>query len=98
MDIIALRVPDHVAYEELDGDVVLLNSQSSTYFRLNRVGSRFWNLLRSGDNGANVLQTLRVEFAVDEATLVSDLEALVEDLIAHGLLVVREQPVNDSDR
>lgn len=73
-------------YEVLDDELVLLNPIDSTYYRLNRVGCRFWKLLEgsAGDVVARMLE----EFDVERETLIEDLARLAEELADVGLIVV----------
>ena len=42
-----LTVPEHVASRDLDGELVLLNYDSETYFGLDEVGTRIWEVLQA---------------------------------------------------
>lgn len=79
--------PD-VVYREVDGEVVLLNTSTGQYYSLDAVGSRIWSLVTPGASRQVVLETLLAEFDVDEARLKADVDALVEQLVAHTLIVV----------
>lgn len=80
--------PD-VLHQELDRETILLHVGSGRYFGLNAVASRAWSLLEADGDPGRIRAQLLAEFAVDEATLSADLEALFADLLAAGLL----QPV-----
>jgi hypothetical protein len=81
-----LLVPDHVMVREIAGEAVLLNLDSETYFGLDDVGLRMWTLLTTLPTQDAVLAALQREFDVPRDTLRHDLEALLADLLAHGLL------------
>jgi len=40
----AVRIPDDVIFRELNGEAVILNLDNGTYFGLNSVGMRIWQL------------------------------------------------------
>ncbi|NJL60696.1 MAG: PqqD family protein [Methylacidiphilales bacterium] len=40
-----LSIPENVLAQELNGEIVILNMDSETYYSLNSVGSRIWQLL-----------------------------------------------------
>jgi len=79
--------PD-VITREVEGELVLLDLQSATYFGLNQVGSRMWALL--GDLGSlgKVCEVMEREYAVPRAQLERDVLALARKLRDKGLLRV----------
>ena len=81
-----LRVPEHVLVRELAGEAVLLNLDSETYFGLDAVGLRMWTLLSSAPSLDAAVAALRDEFDAPAEQLRHDLEALRDELLAHGLL------------
>ena len=83
-----LHVPETVQWCEVGGEAVLLDTTSGRYFGLNPVGARMWELLGQHGDPEQVVSQMITEFDVDEGRLRSDLEALVETLIARGLLRV----------
>lgn len=83
-----VSIPDDVVFRDLAGEAVILNLASSTYFGLNEVGTRMWNLLAEHGSTEPVLATLLEEYEVEEAPLRQDLEALLRTLSEKGLIVV----------
>jgi hypothetical protein len=72
----------------LDGDAVLLDLATGTYFGLDEVGARFWELLGEGGMRlGDIKNKLLDEYEVDEETLVKDLDELVATLETKGLIV-----------
>jgi hypothetical protein len=83
-----LRVPENVATRELDGELVLLNFDTESYFGLDEVGARIWAVLSAAATLDAGIQALLAEFEVDEATLRGDVEVLVTQLIDGGLVAL----------
>jgi len=80
-------VPPHVLMQEMpDGDSVFINLETEQYYGLNAVGTRMWSRLVESDSVSAAYEALREEYDVDPTTLRSDLEALLENLFAQGLL------------
>ena len=73
----------------LDGELVMLDLKSGTYFGMNEVGARVWEILTTGANIAAAIEILLTEFAVEKATLRADVQTLLAQLIEQGLI----QPV-----
>lgn len=78
---------------ELDGEIVLLEVRSGTYFGLEGVGRRIWELLDRHRSAADVHEQLLQEYDVDAQQCREDLIQLLEDLTAHGLVDVDRTPV-----
>jgi hypothetical protein len=83
-----LTVADEVVSREVGGETVLLDLASGTYFGLNPVGARFWALVEDEEmNVAQACAVLASEYDAPAAQIEADIAALVDELIANGLLV-----------
>jgi Coenzyme PQQ synthesis protein D (PqqD) len=81
-----LRVPDDVIHRDLDGEAVILNLKTGTYFGLDAVGTRMWMLIGELGERDKVLEALLAEYEVDGQQLWGDFDGLVAQLVDHGLL------------
>jgi hypothetical protein len=79
-----------VVVRELEGEMVLLNLTSGTYFGLDRVGTRVWQLVEEQATLDGVLAVMREEFDAPADVLERDVVRLVSELAAQGLVVARE--------
>lgn len=86
-----LTVPEHVASRDLDGELVLLNYDSETYFGLDEVGTRIWEVLQAAATIEAGVAELLEEFDVTPEQLRGDVQRLLGELIDGGL--VELQPV-----
>jgi hypothetical protein len=77
---------EDVVSRELDGEAVILNLESGTYFGLDPVGTRIWSLLQKNGTLREVFETLQREYEVAPNRLEQDLLRLVGELYAKGLL------------
>ena len=77
--------PD-VLFQEVSGEMVLLDLASESYFGLDAVGARIWALLESGASVGETLDTLLQEYEVERTTLEADLAELLEKLAGAGLI------------
>lgn len=80
------RINDAVVSAELDQEAVLLNVEAGTYFGLDAVGTRIWQLLEQGLCEEDICNTLFDEYDVDLAQVKQDVSEFLERLAAHGLL------------
>ena len=81
-----IEVSGEVVSREVGDETMLLDLSSGTYFGLDPVGARFWQLLEEGRSPLDARETLAAEYDVDPAQLERDLEALLDELASHGLV------------
>jgi len=77
---------EDVVSRELDGEAVILNLESGTYFGLDPVGTRIWSLLQKNASLREAFETLQQEYEVAPNRLEGDLLRLVKELHTNGLL------------
>jgi len=78
--------PEAVAWREVDGEVIALGLESSTYFGTNASGSVLWRRLAEGTNRAELIETLMTTFGLEEAQAQTDVDAFLDDLRKRDLL------------
>ena len=88
-DILDLRLkPSADAVESAVGDeTVILHLKSGTYFGLDAMGTRIWELLKQGMVPAAICTQLEEEVDVERAVLETDVRRFLSDLKANDLLV-----------
>ena len=71
-------------------EMVLLHLASSTYFGLNPLGARIWQLLDTKRSRSldDICRAVQAEYDVEEADLRGDLARFTQSLSAHGLIEV----------
>jgi len=85
-----VAIRDNVVVRDLAGEAVLLHLGTCTYFGLDSVGTRIWHHLAEHRSTEAIVPLLLQEFDVDEQQLRLDLEALVTQLLAQGLLIAAD--------
>jgi len=83
---------DDVIYQALQNEIVLLDMKTQQYFGLDDVGSDMWKLLVEHGEVETVVDRLSAEYDVDRATVRKDLEVLIQNLMAAGLLKAADAP------
>ena len=66
--------------------MAILDLRSGTYFGLNPVAARVWQLVQAGKTIGAIRDALLSEFAVETDALDRDLQELFEAMQAQGLL------------
>ena len=79
-------ISEEALSQEVNGETVILDLNSESYFGLDSVGTRIWALLKEDKSVGQVLDALLEEYEVDRGTLEADLEELLDNLLAAGLI------------
>ena len=82
-----MKIPSHVLSQKVGDEMVLLDLEGETYFGLDAVGTRAWELIESGIGADQLVRQMLGEYEVDEGRLRADLSHLISDLESHGLLL-----------
>lgn len=83
-----VRIDENVAWQKVEGLVVMIGFTNDHYYRLDETGSRMWELLDECPDVSSAFARLREEFDVDDATLRRDLQEFIARLADAGLLEV----------
>lgn len=78
-----------VLSQEVCGETVLLDLKSENYYGLGGVGTRVWQILKKKDNLQAVFDVLFDEYDVEEKQLKEDLQELVTQLVAAGIVILK---------
>ena len=68
-------------------ETVILNLDTESYYGLDPVGTRLWELISEKGDLKAVFEIARAEYEVAPAELERDLLSLTEELVAQGLLI-----------
>ena len=77
---------------DLAGEVVMLNLKNGTYYGLDAVGARIWELIQEPRPVAAVRDVILEEYEVEPERCEGDLLALLGELAAAELIEVRDAP------
>ena len=78
-------------FQEVAGEIVILDLKSESYFGLNEVGARIWQLMQAHGELQQVYDVMLEEFDVDAQQLQADIQGLVDELAAAGLVTIDGQ-------
>jgi hypothetical protein len=76
-------------FQEIAGEGVILDLASSSYFGLDEVGVRLWQLLQLDPSLPTACEVLLTEYDVEPAQLEQDLAKLLDQLVEAGLATVQ---------
>jgi hypothetical protein len=81
-----VAINEDVVSRELEGEAVILNLETGTYFGLNEVGTRIWSLIQEHGVLSRVFEVMQQEYIVGPHELEADIIKLVEQLSSKGLV------------
>lgn len=74
--------------QKVDGEYVLVNLENQNYYALDLVGSRIWEILLESESTYAAFDQVLAEYEVEGDRLQSDLDQLISDLLASGLVTL----------
>ena len=84
------KTGSHVKDVAIDGEAVLVDLQSGTYFGLDEIGTAIWQQLRDVTTGAAIADELRGRYDVSAEQLCADIERFLRELHARGLVTTSD--------
>ena len=85
-----VSIPDGVMVRQLEGEAVLLNLNTESYFGLDDIGTCMWTRLTQSESIEVAYQALRDEYDVAPEQLQSDLGSFIDKLLEAGLINVTD--------
>ena len=81
-----ITISKDVLAQEIDGETVLLDLASESFFGLDPVSTRVWQLLNEGADREQLIDTLLAEYEVERPMLEKDVADLLDRLDEAGLI------------
>ena len=86
-----------IASRMLGGEMMIMSAVDSTFFTLNPVATVIWQAADGRTPLSEIVeQQVCSEFEIDMETAQRDVERFVEELSAHGILLVSDCPFPES--
>lgn len=82
-----VTIPAQVMARQVGEETVILDLASGTYFGLDPVGARIWQLMGEGKTLSEICDTMLDEYEVTRDALERDVIELAQELSAQGLIV-----------
>lgn len=81
-----VKINPDVIYQNIEGEVVLLNTENEKYFGLDHVGAKFWEIAHTTCDVAEIIEQMQDIFDVDHARLTKDIDVLIERMIKFNIV------------
>jgi hypothetical protein len=88
LDTVIVATPGLMA-SEVDGELVMMHIEKGTYYGLDPVGARIWQLIAEPTSVGDVCTLLVERYEVDEDTCRTEVIAFATDMVAEGLVTTR---------
>jgi hypothetical protein len=76
----------HVVHDEIDGEVVVINFATGSYYSLTATAVPIWALLRSGATAEEAVAVIEAGFATDGHDVAAAVQAFLTELEREGLI------------
>jgi hypothetical protein len=80
-----------VTHETIDGEAVILNLDTGSYYSVNNAAAVIWNLLDSGMTIKRIIETISARFTGSPKEIEAGVQALIEKLAEEGLIIVNAE-------
>ena len=81
-----VTIPAQVMARQVGEETVILDLASGTYFGLDPVGARIWQLLSEGKTQAEVCESMLGEYEVSQEEIERDLSNVLDAVVEKGLI------------
>lgn len=80
------QISPEILHSKIDDEMILMSIEADSYFGLDPIASRIWELLEQPLDLDELVEKLMEEYEVDAETCREDVQALLEDLQGRGLI------------
>ena len=81
-----ISIPAQVVARQMGKETVILDLVSGTYFGLDSIGARIWQLMGEGKTLAEICEAMFAEYEVSREAIERDVLDLAKDLCAKQLI------------
>lgn len=90
-----LNEPEAIT-DVIDGESVIMNLGSGTYYGLDALSSAIWQRILSGETPVSVAVSIAVHFELRQADIMVDLKAFLAQLLEEALVISVSVEVGDT--
>jgi len=83
-----IEISSEVLTQEVGGETVILDLKTESYFSLDEVGTRIWQLLQEQEDIQTITATMLDEYDVKEKQLEKDIQTLLTQLNKAGIITL----------
>lgn len=84
------RIPQGILFKDMAGEAVLLNLNTETYYGLDELGTRMWQVATTSETLQHAFDILLDDYEVEPDVLRADLTRLINELVSEALLEITD--------
>lgn len=84
---IQLARGDQYIYNEVDGEVVMMNITTGLYISLNETAKQIWNMMEQPQQVSAIINVLALEYNVTPEQCEKDVLPFIEQLLERGIVI-----------
>jgi hypothetical protein len=81
-----ITISSQAVARDVGEETVILHLGNGTYYGLDAVGARFWQLMREGKSLGEICDAVLDEYEVSREDLERDMTVLIKDLVTQDLI------------
>jgi hypothetical protein len=79
---------DNFVFNEVDGELVMMNIETGAYASLNETGKSIWGFLDAPKSISEIVSSLIEEYEIDQATCEKEVLPFIQNMIKSEVLVL----------
>ena len=94
MDVVYRVNGPRVIFENIDGELILVNMEKGCYYSTDQVGADVWALIEAGHSVSEIHDSLRFRYSGEPHDITAALEAFLARLREEELVVPEDEPAD----
>jgi hypothetical protein len=86
----SLIVPDHIVWNDVEGDLVLFDSRRQNYYTLDETASAIWRCIALGGSYSATIGQLCARYDAPKAVIAADALSFAQDALEAGFLTAKD--------
>jgi len=88
MNNMRIEISKDLVFQELDGEMVILDMKSGQYFGIDAIGSIIWHMLEQKIEPARIIEKLQEEYDVEAEVCSQQVLAFLDDLMKNNIISI----------
>jgi hypothetical protein len=85
-----------VANQLIDGEVIMINLDTGTYYSLDKVGALVWSLIQQSASLETIIEGISFRYEASREEMLDSVAKLIDDLSAENLIRIDEAAVESN--
>jgi len=83
-----MTISNTVFVQEIDDEMIIMDTQSENYFGLDTMGTQMWHILVENSSLDNLKMKILEMYDVEESVLEHDIEVFISELLKNKLITI----------